>query len=309
MCVFAGSIHGASKHARVISVKILGQGESGSLLWVLEGIDWIQRRIMEKDHSNVRSVINMSFGIIDIEGYLSFLDSCFADVPAIIVAAAGNECIDACLVAPASFESVITVGATTRNDKLLYYNATIGTNYGPCVDVLAPGTFIVSAGFSGTTSESTKSGTSMSAAYVSGVVARYMQNFRRQPTSWHMRRMLQETATQGKTNAATRNTSDFLLYAGCQSEEYNAFSIFKSFTTNSTDCMSYNPPLTPLPQALQIPQKAWFRNPSVLILGFFAVMCITGLAIGITVLKRVGKGPDNIFMVAPTPETDGYITT
>ena len=252
--MFAGSLHGAGKHANIISVKVLGVDESGSLAWLLAGLDWIQRHINAKTN-NAMSVINMSFGIHDIGGELYFLDTCFADIGAVIVAAAGNEYTNACYIAPASFRSVISVGATTIDDSLLYIRKAKGTNIGPCVDILAPGDRIFSASHFGTKKEAIKTGTSMAAAYVSGVVARYMQNFTRQPSSADMRRMLQETATQGKTNAALTYTSDLIVHAGCASGKVVP-GIVKGSSPYTKPCFPYLPPteVTPAPSVQYFPQ-------------------------------------------------------
>ncbi len=50
-----------------------------------------------------------------------------------IVAAAGNEATDEYSF-PASFEGVISVGSTNNKNKLSSYS-----NYGPSVDIVAPG--------------------------------------------------------------------------------------------------------------------------------------------------------------------------
>lgn len=50
-----------------------------------------------------------------------------------VVVAAGNEFQDACNVSPASATDAITVGSTDIDDKFSYFS-----NYGKCVDILAP---------------------------------------------------------------------------------------------------------------------------------------------------------------------------
>ena len=70
--------------------------------------------------------------------------------------AAGNSNEDACNASPASAELAITVGATAntggRNVWASY------SNYGRCVDILAPGSSITSAWVSGPSSTNTISG-------------------------------------------------------------------------------------------------------------------------------------------------------
>ena len=50
-----------------------------------------------------------------------------------VVVAAGNEAQDACNVSPASATGAITVGSTDKDDKFSDFS-----NYGKCVDILAP---------------------------------------------------------------------------------------------------------------------------------------------------------------------------
>ena len=58
----------------------------------------------------------------------------------VVVVAAGNEQSDACSSSPSGATDAITVGATTPCDALASYS-----NYGSCVDILAPGSSVISA--------------------------------------------------------------------------------------------------------------------------------------------------------------------
>ncbi|CAK0893228.1 unnamed protein product [Prorocentrum cordatum] len=86
------------------------------------------------------------------------------------VVAAGNNGQssepDACNYSPARVGAAITVGATDTQDREASYS-----NSGPCVDIMAPGSAIVSAGITGDSAEATKTGTSMAAPHVAGAVA------------------------------------------------------------------------------------------------------------------------------------------
>lgn len=99
-----------------------------------------------------------------------------------LAVAAGNEAADASTSSPASEESVCTVGATDIDDKFAEYS-----NFGPLVDILAPGTDIISTWPGGDTvgyfpplspntcmltlRENTISGTSMATPHVTGLAA------------------------------------------------------------------------------------------------------------------------------------------
>lgn len=91
-----------------------------------------------------------------------------------VIAAAGNESDDASLYTPASLKRVITVGATTRTDALAGFS-----NFGPRIDITAPGVSILStklrslggANCVSSTDYFCMNGTSMSAPHVTGVAA------------------------------------------------------------------------------------------------------------------------------------------
>ena len=129
----------------------------------------------------------------------------------LFVVAAGNEGQDACNGTPAHLAEVITVGATNRSDYLWSHS-----NYGRCVDILAPGSDILSASFSDTSAGLEISGTSMAAPHVAGVIARYIQHMCEPPMPTQIRAWLTSTATKGKVTVPS-TTTDALLYKTCDS--------------------------------------------------------------------------------------------
>lgn len=80
----------------------------------------------------------------------------------------GNDNFDACDVSPGRLSVAITVGATDSSDIMPSYS-----NFGPCVDILAPGDAVMSSYIGSPTAKGLLSGTSMAAPYVTGVIARY----------------------------------------------------------------------------------------------------------------------------------------
>ena len=84
-----------------------------------------------------------------------------------MVTSAGNETTSACGTATGTGVSgVIVVGATDATDRRAVYS-----NYGPCVDLFAPGSEVVSASISSPSGLESKSGTSMAAPHVAGAAA------------------------------------------------------------------------------------------------------------------------------------------
>ena len=98
------------------------------------------------------------------------------DMGVSVVASVANDAnpfrtpFDTCFTSPAKSSKIISVGAINRGDTLAFYS-----QYGFCTDVYAPGTNIRSAWNFDDAATNTVSGTSVSAAFVSGVAALYLQ--------------------------------------------------------------------------------------------------------------------------------------
>jgi aqualysin 1 len=96
-----------------------------------------------------------------------------------VAVAAGNENQNACDVSPANVPVAITVGATSLADEVskeIDARASF-SNWGPCVDILAPGALITSAWIGAPNAIKTISGTSMATPHVCGVATAYLTNF------------------------------------------------------------------------------------------------------------------------------------
>ena len=75
--------------------------------------------------------------------------------------AAGNDTADACLFSPARTPAAITVGASNNTDSVAWFS-----NYGTCMDIIAPGENITAAWNTSNTATNTISGTSMATPHV-----------------------------------------------------------------------------------------------------------------------------------------------
>jgi aqualysin 1 len=158
-----GSLYGVAKGVSLVPVRVLDCTGSGTWTGVIAGIDWVtQQRIQ---NPSVPMVANMSLG----GGASSTVDLAVANsvrAGVVQVVAAGNSNANACNYSPAREPLALTVGATTSSDSRASYS-----NFGPCLDLFAPGSSITSAWISNNQSAAILSGTSMASPHVAGVAA------------------------------------------------------------------------------------------------------------------------------------------
>jgi len=162
--VVGGKRFGVAKKVKLIAVKVLNSQGSGRYDEIIVGLAFVFREYILKGKRN--TVINMSLGGPRFEG-LNIMVKFLTSKGIHVVVAAGNEGSDACGVSPASSPTAITVGATElTSDKMADFS-----NFGKCVDILAPGRDIQVASFLGVKSSTKLSGTSFSSPEVAGAVA------------------------------------------------------------------------------------------------------------------------------------------
>jgi subtilisin family serine protease len=250
----AGSTYGFATEATVIPVRVLDCNGSGSTAGIVAGIDWI----IQHHKAGTPAVANMSLGS------MSGVDLAINDAVArgvadgiTFVVAAGNFYSNACNYSPSSEALAITVGAITFNDAFADFS-----NRGSCVDILAPGVQIISAAITSPTATSSKSGTSMAAPHVAGVVANMLGNA---PTLTPAQVATQLVATATKTTLTglPTGTTNTLLYQ--QPASANSFSLsvevdisetITDITADDSSVVEYEvDPGVPQPPVVTIPPK------------------------------------------------------
>ncbi|HVL03007.1 MAG TPA: S8 family serine peptidase, partial [Acidimicrobiales bacterium] len=170
---------GVAHGARLYSVKVLGDDGGGFFSDIIAGIDWATARPGAID------VINMS---LSGQGHLDSLDRAIDNAVGAgiaVVVAAGNNSGGAVDIIPANHPEVLAVSALADTNGVSGggrgycsgsddHLATV-SNFGANVDVIAPGTCILSTLPGG---YGTKTGTSMAAPHVAGAAALLAANGR-----------------------------------------------------------------------------------------------------------------------------------
>lgn len=195
-----GSQWGVAKAAALVPVRVLGCDGSGSYSGVIAGVDWAAAQ------THRPAVANLSLGGPTSDA----LDQAIAGATASglsMVVAAGNSNADACNYSPARAPSAITVGATTSSDARANYS-----NFGPCLDLFAPGSAITSAWYTSDFASASLNGTSMAAPHVAGVVALVLEK-NPNASAASVTELLLGTASVNKLSSIGRRSPNLLVYS------------------------------------------------------------------------------------------------
>ena len=170
----AGTTFGVAKKATIIAVRVLNCDGDGDVEGVVAGIDWV----LHHHRSGVLAVANLSLGVNADENSLPMDDAVrdLYDDGIVPVVAAGNDGKDACDTSPGHLPEALNVGAVNSQDDR-FNNGSIGSNYGQCLDLFAPGVRVLSAGSDSDTETHYETGTSMASPLVAGYAALLAQQF------------------------------------------------------------------------------------------------------------------------------------
>jgi subtilisin family serine protease len=192
--VIGGREVGVARGARLHSVKLLGCDNRGENSDLIAAIDWLRvNRVMP-------AVANLSLTGPYTKAVNEAVDRLFS-AGILPIIAAGNQARSACGVSPASAVKSFTVAASDSLDARATFS-----NWGRCVSLYAPGVAIFSSMMDG--GYASGSGTSLSAPFVAGVAAMYLQ---KNPT--HSPTQLRNFLLQNATASVIRfNDSGTVMY-------------------------------------------------------------------------------------------------
>ncbi|RKP05135.1 peptidase S8/S53 domain-containing protein, partial [Thamnocephalis sphaerospora] len=212
--IVAGRDVGVARRAQIHSVKVLDKDNSGMLSWAIAGLSYVARnrinatsaaRTGPSTTAGRPAIVNFSINAPTSK----LLDEAIAAMEkynVLVVASAGNGASDACQLSVGSGRHGLIVGATTKVDTLASFS-----NYGMCVDILAPGSNIRSASLDGGYEE--QSGTSMSAPFVAGVAALFLSEKHYATVEELRDAILNRATTLGADSIAAPNTTHLLVHA------------------------------------------------------------------------------------------------
>ncbi|MGW6282735.1 S8 family peptidase [Kribbella sp. NPDC055071] len=153
--------YGVAKSVRLHGVKWLNCSGGGTASAAIAAVDWVTRNAVKP------AVANASWNFpanTTLENSLRAM----INSGVFLAASAGNTGANSCNLLPRKIETALVTAASTSTDARASYSST-----GPCVDVYAPGSDIVST-LPGNTTGS-YNGTSMATPHVAGVAALYLQ--------------------------------------------------------------------------------------------------------------------------------------
>jgi len=202
----AGKTFGIAKKAQIYAINVFEGADTTDTATIIQGVE---RAVELATANNEKAVINMSLG-----GFLSFAldNACNAATGngVLVVAAAGNYGINAYFTSPARAQQVLTVGSHQSDGSWHRIS-----NKGGCVDILAPGSDVISARAGG--GFISFDGTSMASPHAAGVALQIMSRLDISNPREVARIMMNDYTVAGAITNVPSNTPNVALQSSCTS--------------------------------------------------------------------------------------------
>ncbi len=199
------STFGVAKNVRLFGVRVLGCSGSGTWSDVINGVNWVTWHRQQPAQRESPAVANISLGgAAESSVDVAVRNSIRANVTYVV--AAGNAAAAARLCSPGRLPEAITVAATDMLDRRGTFS-----NWGPAVDLFAPGVQITSTWIGGELLIRTLSGTSMASPHVAGAAALYLQSHRSASPA-AVRSALVGASTNGVISEVGQGTPNRMLF-------------------------------------------------------------------------------------------------
>ncbi|XP_072169972.1 aqualysin-1-like [Diadema setosum] len=202
--IAAGARYGVAKKATVYAVKVCDCRGACPGSSVTAGVDYVAS--LRKDGmENVVASLSLS---VSSDALKEAVKAAIAE-GVVVLTSAGNDGFNACHLIPGNIPEVITVGNVQKDDSIRR-----SSNYGQCVDIIAPGTDIVSASHEDDISATTMTGTSMACPHVAGAAGILMARYGVHPNDVSEALVSQATkdVVTGMDGSLRSGTPNELLY-------------------------------------------------------------------------------------------------
>ncbi|OLY80651.1 Sexual differentiation process putative subtilase-type proteinase isp6 [Smittium mucronatum] len=157
---------GVAKKARVVSYKAVGVGAGLNDIKMINSLSDIIYLDSSANDGRKASLVVCTYNLVSRSRALDDALTEFSNLGYTYVSAAGNQRANSCNRSPPGSLATIVAGGTNMADG--YYT---NSNYGPCIDVFAPGADLMAASIGVKVGTEAVTGTSYSAGLVAGVCA------------------------------------------------------------------------------------------------------------------------------------------
>ena len=211
--VVGGATFGVAKNVTLVAVRVLNCQGAGSSVDLINAIDWVTQ-----DHiaNFVPAVANLSLTTDTVPASFTAIEDAVANSimsGVTWVLSAGNHGDWVSNHSPARLPIAITVGATYTYAGAHDVRAPF-SNFGPEIDLFAPGIGITSAWYTDDQATAEFSGTSIAAPQVTGVVARFLNAYWWAPPGHVYSQVVWVNATRDIVWDAGPSTPNRMLYSG-----------------------------------------------------------------------------------------------